>query len=80
MTTGNFSPQLATVREADSHQQRGSPERAELLSTPEAPGASSGRDSSNGLRRFAGGWSDDEFKSFQNAVAPLGEIDDELWR
>ena len=80
MTIGDFSPKPATVREADSRRQRGSSERAELPSTPEAPDASSGRDPSNGLRRLAGGWSDDEFRSFQNAVAPLGEIDDELWR
>ena len=80
MTTGNISPKRATVREADSRRHPVSPERAELPSTPEAPGTSSDGNLSNGLRRLASGWSDDEFKNFQNAVAPLGAIDGELRR
>ena len=38
-----------------------------------------GEDRSNGLRRFAGTWSLEEFKQFEEAVAPLGEIDEEVW-
>lgn len=34
----------------------------------------------NGLRLLAGTWSEDEFKRFEEAVAPLGEIDGELWK
>ena len=80
MTNSNCSPKLAAVPEVELRQQRVSPERAECPPALEAPGASSGRNRSNGLRRLAGGWSDDEFKNFQNAVAPLGKIDDELWK
>ncbi len=80
MTIDKPSPIPPTVREGDSRQRRISAEHAVHPSPPEAPGASSGKGPSNGLRRLAGGWSDHEFKRFENAVAPLGEIDDEPWR
>lgn len=35
---------------------------------------------SNGLARLAGRWSEEEFKEFEQAVAPFEEIDEELWR
>ena len=80
MTTRNLSPKPPTVSEADSRRRRISPKRTLLPPAPTAPGTSSGKVPSNGLRRLAGTWSDDEFKRFENAVAPLGEIDVELWR
>lgn len=35
---------------------------------------------SNGLARLAGGWSAEELAAFEEAVAPFGQVDDELWR
>ena len=35
---------------------------------------------SNGLRRLAGTWSEAEYKQFERAVAPLGEVDEAMWR
>lgn len=35
---------------------------------------------SNGLARLAGRWSEAEFAEFQQAVAELEQIDDELWQ
>ena len=34
---------------------------------------------SNGLARLAGKWSQADFEEFECAVAPLGQIDGELW-
>ena len=34
---------------------------------------------SNGLARLAGKWSKAEFREFECAVAPLADIDRELW-
>lgn len=34
---------------------------------------------SNGLGRFAGRWSDEDFREFQEAVAGFDTIDAELW-
>lgn len=35
---------------------------------------------SNGLAKLAGDWSEDELREFETAVAPLEEIDEEMWR
>ena len=35
---------------------------------------------SNGLGMLAGGWTDDEFAQFEEAVEPLERIDEDLWR
>ena len=35
---------------------------------------------SNGLRRLAGRWSEEEFREFQEAIAVTEQIDEELWR
>lgn len=35
---------------------------------------------SNGLARMAGTWSDEEVAEFEEAVAPFGEVDPEVWR
>ncbi len=40
--------------------------------------ARSGR--SNGLRRLAGGWSAEDLRLFEKAVAVTEQIDEELWR
>jgi hypothetical protein len=37
-------------------------------------------DFDNGLGRFAGTWTQAEFDSFSEAVAPRRSIDKELWR
>jgi len=34
---------------------------------------------SNGLGRLAGGWSEGEFRDFEQATAPFEAIDEELW-
>ncbi|MEX2526211.1 MAG: hypothetical protein WEA09_01120 [Gemmatimonadota bacterium] len=38
-----------------------------------------GQPRSNGLSELAGGWSEDDFLEFQEAVAPFSQIDPELW-
>ena len=35
---------------------------------------------SNGLGALAGGWSEDEYQRFHEAIAPFEEPDPELWR
>lgn len=38
-----------------------------------------GTSRSNGLRRLAGRWTEDEFRQFEEATAPLERVDQELW-
>ncbi len=35
---------------------------------------------SNGLAALAGSWDEEEFRRFEEAIAPFEEIDPELWR
>jgi hypothetical protein len=35
---------------------------------------------SNGLGTLAGGWTDEDFARFEEAVEPFERIDEDLWR
>ena len=35
---------------------------------------------SNGLCQLAGAWSEAEYRQFEQAVAPLGEVDEAMWQ
>ena len=50
--------------------------QVELAEIPEA----NTRRRSNGLRCLPGTWSEEEFRLFEEAVAPFGEIDRDLWQ
>lgn len=39
-----------------------------------------GASRSNGLARLGGTWTDEEYRRFTEAVAPLERVDDELWQ
>ena len=80
MTIRNVSSELATALEAEKRRRGLSLNRTVLSVMQEALGISSGRSRSNGLHHLAGNWSEDEFRSFEQAVAPFAEIDEDLWR
>ena len=80
MTIRNVSTELAAALEAEKRRRGLSLNRTVLSLMQEALGISSGGSRSNGLRRLAGSWSEDEFRNFEQAVAPFAEIDEDLWR
>ena len=80
MTIRNVSTELAAALEAEKRRRGLSLNRTVLLLIQEALGIQGGSRRSNGLRRLAGSWSEDEFNRFEEATAPFGEIDEELWR
>jgi hypothetical protein len=43
-------------------------------------GATPGGARQNGLARLSGTWSDQDLESFELALAPTEQIDEELWR
>jgi kynureninase len=45
-----------------------------------ALGVSSGELRTNGLERLAGTWREADYEEFQQATAPFGDVDEELWR
>ena len=80
MTIRNVPTELSAALEAEKRRRGLSLNRTVLLLMQEALGVSTGRSRSNGLRRLSGSWNEDDFRNFEQAVAPFGEIDEELWR
>ena len=80
MTIRNVSMELSAALEAEKRRRGLSLNRTVLLLMQEALGVSPGRNRSNGLRRLAGSWSEDEIRTFEQAVAPFAEVDEDLWR
>ena len=79
MTIREVSEELAAALEAEKCRRRLSLDRTVLSLIEDAPGFSEGEARGNGVHRLAGTWSEDEFRRFEEAVAPLGEIDKDLW-
>lgn len=80
MTIRNVSDELSAALAAEKRRRGLSLNRTVLQLMQEALGVSTGRPRSNGIRRLAGSWSEEEFRSFEQAVQPLSEIDAELWK
>ncbi len=78
MTIRNVPPELSAALSAEKYRRGLSLNRTVLALMEESLGVG-GKVRSNGLRRLAGNWSEDEFREFENAVAPFGEIDGDLW-
>ena len=79
MTIRHVSAELASALEAEKRRRGLSLNRTVLSLMQEALGISNGRGRSNGLRRLAGSWSEDEFRRFEAAMAPFEEIEEDLW-
>ena len=82
MTIRNVSDELSDALEAETCRRGLSLNRTVLALMGEALGIPDRRSRrrSNGLRRLSGTWSEEEFRRFEEAVAPFGEIDRELWK
>ena len=80
MTIRNVPAELSAALEAEKRRRGLSLNRTVLSLMQEALGVPTGRRRSNGLRRLAGSWSEDDFRRFEQAVAPLSEVDEDLWK
>ncbi len=80
MTIRNVPAELSAALEAERRRRGLSLNRTVLMLMQEALGVGAGARRSNGLRRLAGTWSEREFREFEQAVAPLAEVDEDIWR
>ena len=80
MTIRNVPAELATALDAERRRRGLSLNRTVLSLMQEALGISTSGSRSNGLRRLAGAWNADEFRQFEEAVAPFEEIDGDIWK
>ena len=78
MTIRNVPAELAAALDAEKRRRGLSLNRTVLSLMQEALGISPSGSRSNGLRHLAGAWDADEFRQFEEAVAPFGEIDEDL--
>ena len=79
MTVRNISMEMAAALDAQKRRRGLSLNRTASALIQGSLGVS-GKARGNGLHRLAGGWSEDEFKQFEDAVAPFGEVDKDLRR
>ena len=80
ITVRNIPVELATALETEKRRRGLSLNRTVVLLIQEALGIAARGRRSNGLHKLAGTWSEEEFRSFEKATAPLREIDAEIWK
>ena len=80
ITIRNVSPDIAAALEAERRLRGLSLNRTVLSLMHEALGLSNPRRRSNGLRRFAGTWTEVQFRAFEKAVASFQAIDEDMWK
>ena len=80
MTIRNVPTDLAQALDRERRKRGTSLNRTVLALLHNAVGVPNQAVRSNGLRQLAGAWSEAEYEQFQQAVAPLGEVDEAMWR
>ena len=78
MTIRNLPPSLAEAVERETRRKGKSLNQTVIDLLGQGLGAEGVR--SNGLGRFVGGWSEDEFRDFERATLHFEVVDEELWR
>ena len=80
ITVRNVPPDMAAALEAERRLRGQSLNRTVLSLIHEALGLSNLRCRSNGLRKFAGTWTQVELRDFEETVASFGDMDKEMWK
>ena len=80
MTIRNVPTELAQALDRERRERGTSLNRTVLALLRNALGVPNQALRSNGLRQLAGAWSAAEYKQFEQAIAPLGEVDEAMWR
>jgi plasmid stability protein len=78
LTVRNVPPELSTA--LDAHRRRRGTSLNQTVLDLLSQALAVRRQRSNGLARFAGTWSEEEFREFEDATRAFEEIDHELWR
>ena len=73
-------PELARALDDEKRRRGISLNQVVLDLLSQAVGLGKARRRSNGLRRYAGTWTQEEFEEFEKAIEDFEQIDEELWR
>ena len=79
ITVRHISPELSAALEAEKHR-RGLSLNGTVIALVEESLGLGTESRSNGLRRLAGTWTEEEHKEFESSMAAFGSVDEELWR
>ena len=80
MTIRNIPDDVAKALKVETTRRGLSLNRTVIQLIRQALGIDSGEVRSNGLAQLAGTWTDQDLSQFESAVAPLEQVDEELWR
>ena len=80
ITIRNVPVELTESLEREKRRRGASLNRTVPALLSDALGISKPGPRSNGLRRLAGTWTEEEYSEFKEAVAPFEQIDDAIWR
>jgi hypothetical protein len=80
LTIRHVPPELARALEEEKRRRGASLNRTVLDLLAQALGLTRPGRRSNGLARFSGRWTQEEFEEFEKAVELTEQIDPELWR
>lgn len=80
ITIRNIPADIVAALEVEKLRRGLSLNRTVLSLMREALGLSDSRRRSNGLRKLAGNWTEAESRQFDEAVAPFGKIDEDMWK
>ena len=78
LTIRNLPPSIAAALEREKRRRGKSLNQTVIDLLGQGLGTQGAR--SNGLGRLAGGWSDEELREFERAIAQFEAVDEELWR
>lgn len=78
LTIRNLPPEVAAALDREKRRRGKSLNQTAIELLGQGLGVSGQR--SNGLGRLAGGWSAEELREFETAVAPFEQVDAEIWR
>ena len=80
LTIRNIPPRVAKELEKEKKRRGESLNQTVIDLLSQGLGVQPGEVRRNGLKRLAGTWSAEDLRRFEEAIAPLEELDEELWR
>ena len=80
MTVRNIPADVAEALDAERQRRGLSLNRTAVSLMREALGLTQGERPDNGLGRFAGTWSEDQFREFDATQAQFNKIDEDIWK
>lgn len=80
VTIRNLPPQVADALEREKQRKHKSLNQTTIELLAQALGVSRQSKQGNGLASLAGGWTEQQWESFEKSVAVTEQVDEGLWR